>query len=297
MVLKKSLAHHQSAVIDQPDSAWAWYHYGDALLRLKRLEEAVAALRKAVELSPDSALFRYDLGLALYDLNQSEAASEQFAAIASGGTASKFSGSGLMQAAMTNLALSQEKLGRRDVAIQILLPAQENVVAVLFNLGFLHFRARRFDAALPYAHAAFTLKPNNEDIVHQYGAILSELDRFTEAAKILKLATELEPACAGAWYDLGLVSARLKYWKRSRACFQQSLRLAPDHVWSHYDLACLDAVEGDHDAAFDALMQAVACGFRNITHLRRDADLRPLHRDARWEMVIHTISDMAKSNN
>lgn len=297
MALKKSLEHLESAVMNQPDSAWAWYHYGEALLRLKRLQEAVTTLRKAVELSPENALFRYDLGLALFDLNQPEAASEQFAAVAAGGTDSKFSGSGLIQAAMTCLALSQEKQGQWEVAIQTLLPAQENAIAVLFNLGFLHFRAGRFDTALPYAHAAFTLKPNNEDIVHQYGAILNELKRPREAVKLLKKATQLEPTCTSAWYDLGIAYARLKHRKRARVCFAKSLQLKPNHAWSYYDLACLDALEGRHDSAFRKLEQAVACGFRNIVLLRQDSDLRSLRRDPRWKSLLGSIEDFEKSNN
>ena len=71
----------KEAVEAQPDSAWAWYQYGDALLGLSRPAEAVPALRMAVELSPETALYHYDLGLALYELEQNEAAKEEFAGI------------------------------------------------------------------------------------------------------------------------------------------------------------------------------------------------------------------------
>lgn len=295
--LQSALANFQTAVEKQPDSAWAWYQYGDALLALNRAEEAVPPLRKAVELSPDTALFHYDLGLALYDLNQPEAAMEEFAGIVAGDPTLKCAWSSLMLSAMTNLALSQEKLSQRDEAIQTLLPALDNAVGVLFNLGFLHFRAKRFEAALPFAHAAYILKPNNEDIVHQYGAILNELKRPREAVKFLKQATQLEPACASAWYDLGLAFARLKFRKRARACFVKSLQIKPNHAWSYYDLACLDALDGNRDAAFKKLRQAVVCGFRNIVHLRQDSDLRSLRRDARWTALLANIGDLEKSNN
>ncbi len=297
MALQSALENFKRAVEEQPDSAWAWYQYGDALLGLKRTEEAVPALRKAVELSPETAPFHYDLGLALYDLNQLEAASEEFARIAVNDPKLKCAWSGLVLAAITNLALSQEKLGQRDEAIQTLLPALDNAVGILFNLGFLHFRAKRFDEAMPYAHAAYILKPNNEDIVHLYGSTLNESKRPREAIKLLKLATQLEPTCASAWYDLGLAYARLKFRKRARTCFRESLLLAPHHAWSYYDLACLDALEGKRNAAFQNLMQAVAFGFRQIRHLRRDSDLRSLRRDERWKTLITTIGDLERSNN
>jgi len=294
---QSALANLRKAVEKQPDSALAWYQYGDALLALNQVEEAVPPLRKAVELSPDTALFHYDLGLALYELKQPEAAMEEFAGIVAGDPKLKCAWSSLMLAAMTNLALSQEKLGRHDQSIQALLPALDTAVGILFNLGFLHFRARCFDAALPFAHAAYILKPNNEDVVHQYGSILSEINRPAEAVKILKLATELNPDCGGAWYDLGLAHARLKQRSRARECFLKSLQIDPDRAWSRYDLACLDALEGRRDEAFENLMQAVVRGVRDIGYLRRDEDLRSLRRDRRWKTLLTTIRELEKSNS
>ena len=216
LTLQSALRTFKQAVVENPDSALAWYQYGDALLGLRRPAEAVPALRKAVELSPESALFHYDLGLALFDLEQNAAAIEQFAGIIANDPQLKCGGSNLLLSAMTNLALGQEKLGQRDEAIETLLPALDTAVGILFNLGFVHFCAKRFEAALPFAQAAYVLRPNNEDIVHQYGAVLSELKRPKEAVSILKLATELDPGCAGAWYDLGLAHARLKHRQRAR---------------------------------------------------------------------------------
>ena len=159
--LRSTLEKHKKAVEEQPDSAWAWYRYGDTLLGLGRTEEALPALRKAVRLSPETVLFHYDLGLALYDLNESEAASQEFAGIVANDPQLRCASSGVVLAAVTNLALSQEKLGQRDEAIQTLLPALDTAVGILFNLGFLHFRAKRFELALPYAQAAYILRPNN----------------------------------------------------------------------------------------------------------------------------------------
>ena len=43
--LKLAVGLYEQAIHSQPDSALAWYNYGDALLALNRPEEAVAALR------------------------------------------------------------------------------------------------------------------------------------------------------------------------------------------------------------------------------------------------------------
>ena len=297
MTAQAALKDLKQAVEDRPDSAWAWYQYGGALLGFDRPADALPALRRAVDLAPETALYHYDLGLALFELEQTEAATKEFAGIVASDPLLKSGASNLVLSAMTNLALGQEKLGQRDEAIETLLPTAETAASILFNLGFLHFRAKRFADALPFALAAYMLRPNNEDIVHQYGAVLRELNRPKEAIKVLKLAAELEPRCAGAWYDLGLAQARLKHRKAARQCFLKSLELRPECAWSYYDLACLDALEGRRNAAFKHLMQALSRGFRNIEHMRRDADLRTLRRDARWQTLIATIGNLEESNN
>lgn len=56
--LPLALDLYEAAVRRKPNSALAWYNFGDALLALKRFDEAVIALRKAVELSPKTTLFQ-----------------------------------------------------------------------------------------------------------------------------------------------------------------------------------------------------------------------------------------------
>ena len=297
LTLRALLEKYKRELAEKPDSAWAWYRYGDILLALRRPAEAVPILRQAVKLAPKIALFHYDLGLALFDLEQTAAARDEFAGIVADDPELKCAWSNLMIAAMTNLALSQEKLGQRDEAIETLLPAMDTAVGILFNLGFLHFRAKRFEAALPYAHAAYVLKPNNEDVVHQYGAVLSELKRLREAVKILKQAIELNPDCEGAWHDLGLANLSLRRWKQARRCFLKALEIDPTRRWSHYDLACVDALEGKRDAAFNRLMQAAEHGFSDVKHLRQDKDLRSLRRDARWNELMEMMVRRENSKN
>ena len=297
MAMKTALKNCKKAVAKEPDNAWAWHQYGEVLLSLKRAEEAVPALRKAVELSPETALFHYHLGLAFYILNQSAAAREQFAGIVADDPELKCAQSVLGLAAMMNLALSQENLGRREEAIQTLLPALDTAVDILFDLGWLHFRAKRYDAALPYAHAAYVLKPNNAKVVHQYGMVLSELKRTREAVKFLQLAVELNPDCCGAWYDLGLAHTRQNHRRKARGYFLRAQEVDPARPWPYYDLACLDALEGNREAAFRNLLIAAERGFRDVRHLQRDKDFRSLRRDARWKELITTIHARENAKN
>jgi len=113
---------------------------------------------------------------------------------------------------------------------------------------------------------------------------------------------EDRPDSAWSWYQygdalLGLAQARLNRRSAALQCFLKSLKLRPECARSYYDLACLDALEGRRNAAFDNLTQALSRGFRNVEHMRRDAALRSLRRDARWKTLIQRIGELENANN
>ena len=61
----------------QPQSSLAQHALGQWLLRHKQTEYALLALTRAIELEPDNTGYRYDLAVALHDLDQLEAAQRQ----------------------------------------------------------------------------------------------------------------------------------------------------------------------------------------------------------------------------
>lgn len=50
---QRALKHHQEALKLKPESALAQAHIGEALLWLKKVDDGVAALKKAVAMEPD----------------------------------------------------------------------------------------------------------------------------------------------------------------------------------------------------------------------------------------------------
>ena len=206
-------------------------------------------------------MYRYDLGLALYRLGRYEEASREFAGIVADDPQLKRASSVLGLASLTNLALSQDMLGRTDEAADTLAPALQSAVDIIYNLGRLKLQAERAAEAIDLLQAAALLAPESEDIIHAVGTALIRLKRRSEAAPFLIRATKLN-GCAGAWYDL----------------------------------ACLAALEGKANAAFENLEKAVAQGFRDVQHLRRDADLRSLRPDHRWKAIVAKINKLAKGD-
>jgi Flp pilus assembly protein TadD len=286
-----AVRHFDDAVHAQPKSSLAWYYYGNALLDAKQHQDAVEAFRKAVELSPDDTLYHYSLGSALYELGRYAEASAEFAPIVAADPQLRNVASSLALWSMTNLAICQEKLGQQNVAIETLTPASEVAVNILYNLGYLYFKAKRASEALPFFQAANIIQKEDAATVHMLGATFLGLWRLGEAVKYLNRAVKLSPDNAYGWYDLGLAFARLEKPALARRYYSRALRLNSKLNRCHYNLACLDALEGKVEGAFCCLEIAIKCGLRDAAHLQNDPDLKRLHRDPRWPRIVAQVCE------
>jgi len=65
--------------------------------------------------------------------------------------------------------------------------------------------------------------------------------------------------------------------------------LNPKFAWAHYDLACLDVLEGKPGAAFRNLNRAIDCGFKDASYLLQDSDFQSIREDSRWKMILDRI--------
>jgi hypothetical protein len=83
-----------------------------------------------------------------------------------------------------------------------------------------------------------------------------------------------------------------KQWKRCAALWFAVAATTRGEAMAGplYDAACCQAQGGELEAAFATLDRAVAAGLNDPT-IRDDADLRPLHADARWPALLQRISD------
>jgi len=196
--LKSALNLYSQAVSAEPNSPLAWYNYGDVLLALKRYQEAVPHLRRAVQLAPRIALFHYDLGLALFYLGLHEEASKEFAVVVADDPQLKRAFSSLVLSSMTNLALCEDGLGRPVQGVEILKPAEKTAADILYNLGRLYARAKMPIKAIGLLQAAALVTPDSEDVIHGVGRVLMDLKREAEAKEFLNRATKLIPQCSHA---------------------------------------------------------------------------------------------------
>jgi tetratricopeptide (TPR) repeat protein len=70
------------------------------------------------------------------------------------------------------------------------------------------------------------------------------------------------------------------------------VRLTPENAIAWYNLACTYAVLGMTEPAFSALQRSLESGYRLIRRVRKDPDLKALHRDPRFGRLIRRFENL-----
>lgn len=99
----------------------------------------------------------------------------------------------------------------------------------------------------------------------------------------------------GGDWGWGAALAAMGKGAEARPVFEKVLELDPENAWANYDLACLDALKGNPDAAFSDLNRAADCGLRSLTHMEQDEDLKGVRQDPRWKEIHRRIPKRPKN--
>ena len=203
-----ALAAAQEAAELDPTLAAAQANLGVALRALGRREAAVEPFRRAAELEPRNAEAHANLGVTLTELGQvqaAEAALETALALAPDWADGWYN---LANARLRQLRLPQaEAAYRRALA---LAPAHADAHA---NLAATQKALGRLDLALAHYADAARLKPHDPQVLQNHALTLAELGRHAEAAPIYEAAIALDPTIASLHTNLG---SALQEWARAR---------------------------------------------------------------------------------
>jgi hypothetical protein len=80
-----------------------------------------------------------------------------------------------------------------------------------------------------------------------------------------------------------------KDYKTASAQFQLAFAQQQDNYSDLYDAACVAALAGDKNRAFEWLDLSIERGWLNLDHLKKDSDLVGLHSDPRWIKTIDRL--------
>ena len=233
-----------AAVALRPQSPGAHVNLGHALEETGQLDAAIACYKKAIELDPKLALAHNNLGNALRDKGQSDAA------IACYKKAIELDPK--VAGAHNNLGLVLKDKGQLDAAIACYKKAIELVPEFAVphnNLGLVLKDKGQLDAAIACYKKAIELGPKFAMPHYNLGLVLKDKGQLDAAIASYKKAIELDPKHAAAHYNLGVTLHEKGRLDAAIASYKKAIELDPKHAAAHYSLGNALKANGKRDDA------------------------------------------------
>jgi len=221
----EALASYGKALALKPDYADAFYNRGNALQELKRFDEALASYGKALEFQPGYPEALNNRGNTLHALKRFEEAVANYRKALA--LKPDFPN------ALYNLgnALAElKRFGEAFASYNNALALYPGYAEAFNNRGLALRGLRQPSAALDSFDKALALKPDFADAYSNRGLALRELWQLDAALACYGKALALEPGHAEAFYNSGTVLQELNRLEEALACYEKALALQPDHA-------------------------------------------------------------------
>lgn len=96
----------------------------------------------------------------------------------------------------------------RDV-LKNVIEDQDRLFEIYKNVGNIHVRAGDFDAAQEFYDKAYTIRPNSDILMVNYGTLEIQRENLGEAVERFRRAVELNPENDRAWVGLAMVHRQM----------------------------------------------------------------------------------------
>lgn len=202
----------------EPDAPANWSQWAQSLRKASKVEEALAAIDKAISLSPDEAEFHFERGV-------------------------------------TSGELKRQKDARQSY--QRALELKSDHVQSLNNLGVLSQEAGEVDEAIRLLEEAVRLRPQNSGGHNNLGVAYADKGQFERAIECYQNAIALSANHTIAWNNLGNALRAVGRDQEAIAVLQNALRQRPDYAEAYNNLAITQVQLGRHEQAIASYNRAI----------------------------------------
>jgi len=284
----------QAITVRFPMHAVSWKVLGAVLRRMGQSVNALAAVQKAVALSPGDAEAHNNLGTTLEDLRrlgEAEASYRRALQIKPDYAEAQFN--------LGNILRELGRPGEAEASYGRALQVKPAYAAAHNNLGTILQDLRRLGEAEASYRRALQIKPDYAEAHNNLGNTLRNLGRPGDAEASFRRALQIEPALATAHFNLGNALSDLGRLGEAEASFRRALQIKPDDAEAHNNLGNtlrnLDRL-GEAEASYGRALQikpAIAEAHNNLgvtlqnlgrfdeaeAHYRRALEIKPDYAD------------------
>lgn len=216
-----------------------------AYLRLERYDEAVDALKKAIQGDPEKADYYFRLGLVCLKQHAFSEAIRYFKEAVGKDP--------LHYEAYYNTGILYIQQGSCREAAEMFLKAvhvRPQEAQTYRDLGDAYFSLGNFEGAVEQFQKAISLSRGDVYSYYRIGCILTEyLEQHQEAMEALRTAVRIKKGFCDAHFQLGKVCIKLKRYKEAVRALKEVIQLEQDHVQGHYYLGFCYVMLKDYDSA------------------------------------------------
>ena len=233
-----------------PESAFAWSVLGTALQVQDK--DALAVLRKTVELAPGDAQAHGNLGNALQAAGKFDAAMDSYLRALEIDPA--------FAEAHNNLGSVLQRQGRLEEArdnYRKAIDIKADYTKALFNLGNVLKDLKEYAEAADSYRAASALQPEDAEIQNSLGNALRLDLQYDDAIACYEKATLLKPDYSDAHYNLGTTLIAAHRNVEAVASLRHALEMEPDNEELHFYLGNALRNTGKPDEAIASFRHAL----------------------------------------
>lgn len=247
----EALSNLEKAVQLEPTYTEVWLERGKAFEELQKYEEALKSYEQALTVRSDYSEAWYRRGLVLEQLKRNEEA------IISLDNAIEIQPNYPEAYYQKGIILSKSSRGEEAMLIfKKVLELQPDYAEAWYQKALLLNKIKRDREALSDLEKALQVKPYYLEAWIKRGCILSKLDQFKEAMSSLDKALEIDPNSAEAWAERGNALIEQSRYDEALASLEKALQIKGDYVEAWYNKGVVLEKMEKYDEAIQSLDKA-----------------------------------------
>jgi tetratricopeptide (TPR) repeat protein/MinD-like ATPase involved in chromosome partitioning or flagellar assembly len=230
-----------------------YFEMGKTYQRMKNMDLAIKAHRKALAIEPNNYGAWYNLGNAYLNQEQLDAAIQAYQ--------EAITGKAEFHEAWHNLGSAWYKQRQFDQAVTAYirtLKVKPDKYEAWYNLGKAYYQQDETSRAVDAYQEALKIKPDFHKAWNNLGIAYYKLEQLEKAIQAYKKAVETKPDAYGAWNNLGVVYYDLKQLDEAVATFLKVLAIEPYNYQAWYNLGELYTHREEYEKATDAYQEAMS---------------------------------------